>query len=173
MVKTKNGLRTTVEKKHIRGRETDEQANAVDIYCGRRIKVRRQILNMSQSALARKLGLTFQQVQKYESGANRVGFSRLYDISKILKVDMNYFVEGMDEETQKRSPMMLHLSEDGIYEQFIESEFFIKDDPMTRTESMELLRNYYRINDRMLAKHIFEIIGIVAKRIQVKTLDVF
>ena len=66
----------------------------VDNYVGGRIKERRVELGLSQSAVAVQLGLTFQQVQKYESGYNRVSASRLYDLSKILNADIEYFFEG-------------------------------------------------------------------------------
>ena len=66
----------------------------VDDYVGGRIKERRVELGLSQTAVAVQLGLTFQQVQKYERGYNRVSASRLYDLSKILNVDIEYFFEG-------------------------------------------------------------------------------
>ena len=66
----------------------------VDNYVGGRIKERRVELGLSQSAVAVQLGLTFQQVQKYERGYNRVSASRLYDLSKVLRVDIAYFFEG-------------------------------------------------------------------------------
>jgi transcriptional regulator with XRE-family HTH domain len=66
-----------------------------DIHIGRRLRERRVALGLSQSALASKLGITFQQVQKYESGANRIGGSRLWDISRSLSVPVTYFFEGL------------------------------------------------------------------------------
>jgi|TARA_R110002072_G_scaffold517_42_gene3333 transcriptional regulator with XRE-family HTH domain len=67
-----------------------------DIYIGQRIKEQRIAAGYSQAALAEKLGITFQQVQKYESGANRVGGSRLWDISKAIGTSITYFFEGLD-----------------------------------------------------------------------------
>ncbi len=67
----------------------------VDVHVGGRIKLRRQLLGLSQSALAEALGLTFQQVQKYEKGANRVSASRLLHIASILKVPILFFFDDM------------------------------------------------------------------------------
>ena len=76
----------------------------VDNYVGGRIKERRVELGLSQSAVAVQLGLTFQQVQKYERGYNRVSASRLYDLSKILRVDIAYFFEGFRDDDIPKAP---------------------------------------------------------------------
>lgn len=67
-----------------------------DIHIGRRLRQARLARGLSQSALGEKLGVTFQQIQKYESGANRIGGSRLWDISGVLGVSVGYFFEGLD-----------------------------------------------------------------------------
>ncbi|WP_421706989.1 helix-turn-helix domain-containing protein [Algihabitans sp.] len=66
-----------------------------DVHIGRRLREKRVALGMSQSALADKLGITFQQVQKYESGANRMGGSRLWDVANVLGVAVGYFFDGL------------------------------------------------------------------------------
>ena len=66
-----------------------------DVHIGRRLREARLARGLSQGALGKKLGVTFQQVQKYESGANRIGGSRLWDISRILDVAVSYFFEGL------------------------------------------------------------------------------
>ncbi len=68
---------------------------AVDSHVGSRVRVRRKFAGMSQSDLAKSLGLTFQQVQKYESGTNRISASKLYQIGQVLKVPMSYFFDGL------------------------------------------------------------------------------
>ena len=70
--------------------------NPIDAYVGAQIKKRRTVVGMSQTILANKLGITFQQVQKYEKGANRVGASRLYEIAEILDVPLQSFFEGVE-----------------------------------------------------------------------------
>ena len=72
--------------------------NPVDIHVGTRVRLRRQVLKMSQEKLGDELGVTFQQVQKYERGANRVGASRLWKLSQVLTVPVNFFFEGLGDE---------------------------------------------------------------------------
>ena len=71
-------------------------ANPVDTHVGSRIRVRRQVLKMSQEKLGDRLGVTFQQVQKYERGANRVGASRLWKMSRVLDVPISFFFDGLE-----------------------------------------------------------------------------
>jgi len=71
---------------------------SIDQHVGARLRLRRSLLEMSQSELGEKLGVTFQQVQKYERGTNRVGASRLYHLAKVLEVPVTYFFEGLDED---------------------------------------------------------------------------
>lgn len=72
-------------------------ANPVDVHVGTRVRLRRQILKMSQEKLGDKLGVTFQQVQKYERGSNRVGASRLWRISQVLEVPISFFFDGLSD----------------------------------------------------------------------------
>ena len=72
------------ETKSLRGRVNDNEPNPVDVHVGNRIRLRRTILHITQQQMAEMLGLTFQQIQKYEKGMNRVGASRLWDISRVL-----------------------------------------------------------------------------------------
>lgn len=71
--------------------------NPIDAYVGAQIKHRRTLMGLSQKGLASGLGITFQQVQKYENGMNRIGSSRLYEISKILGVPLQSFFEGVED----------------------------------------------------------------------------
>src|ERR1041384_5108638 len=69
--------------------------NPIDVHVGTRVRLRRTLLGMSQEKLGEAIGLTFQQVQKYERGANRIGASRLYDLSRVLDVPVSYFFEEL------------------------------------------------------------------------------
>jgi transcriptional regulator with XRE-family HTH domain len=73
-----------------------KQANPVDIQVGNRVRIRRMLIGMSQEKLGELLGLTFQQVQKYEKGVNRIGAGRLFDVARILGVPIDYFYEGIE-----------------------------------------------------------------------------
>ncbi len=78
--------------------------NAIDMHVGKRVRLRRTLLGMSQEQLGAELNVTFQQVQKYERGANRISASRLWDISQILDVPISYFFDDMSEGTMRSSP---------------------------------------------------------------------
>ncbi|GLQ20773.1 transcriptional regulator [Algimonas porphyrae] len=75
-------------------------ANPVDVHVGARVRLRRQVMKMSQEKLGDQLGVTFQQVQKYERGTNRVGASRLWRLSQVLEVPVSYFFEGMTDQIE-------------------------------------------------------------------------
>ena len=75
---------------------------SIDQHVGARLRLRRTMLDMSQSELGEKLGVTFQQVQKYERGANRIGASRLFHVARVLDVPVSYFFEGLDESGDSR-----------------------------------------------------------------------
>lgn len=144
-------------------RSTSGAPNPVDVHVGNRIRLRRNLLGYSQQFMARKLGLTFQQIQKYERGCNRVGASRLWDISRVLKVSMDFFFEEMDENIEKQSPMMLTMPDSEGFLMLNEEVDKIDLDPMNRQETMELVRAYYKITNRALAKQLFDLIVSLSK----------
>jgi len=109
---------------------------------------------MSQEKLGEALGLTFQQVQKYERGANRVGASRLYQISRILDVPVSFFFEEMSGDVPQPSAAPLG----GLGEQEETASF----DPMAKRETLELVRAYYRIPDPRVRKRVFELAKAIA-----------
>jgi transcriptional regulator with XRE-family HTH domain len=76
-----------------------KQANPIDIQVGNRVRIRRMLIGMSQERLGGLLGLTFQQVQKYEKGVNRIGAGRLFEVARILNVPVDFFYEGVNEAT--------------------------------------------------------------------------
>ncbi len=78
--------------------------NPVDVHVGARVRLRRTLLGMSQEKLGEAIGLTFQQVQKYERGANRIGSSRLYDLSRVLDVPIEFFFDEMPADVAASSP---------------------------------------------------------------------
>ena len=118
--------------------------NPVDVYVGTRLRAQRVQEGLSQEELADAIGITFQQLQKYESGQNRISASRLYDLSQVLGVDLNYFVDGMDEATQRKSPAQIHR---GKSTQSVERAINQHDDPHSRREMLELIKAYNDIQD--------------------------
>ena len=82
----------------MKSKHAPRSPNPVDIHVGSRVRLRRQVMKMSQEKLGDQLGVTFQQVQKYERGANRVGASRLYRMSQVLDVPVSFFFEGISDD---------------------------------------------------------------------------
>ena len=149
-------------KKSSRGRTPNGQPNPIDIHVGNRIRLRRTLLGLSQEKLANLLGLTFQQVQKYERGTNRVGASRLWDISKVLETSINFFYEDMEKGIASQSPRMFSIpGSKPLY--FAEETAEFDADPMHRKETIELVKAYYKIRDRKAAKHMFDLIVAMSK----------
>ena len=128
--------------------------NPVDAHVGSRVRQRRTILGMSQEMLGEALGLTFQQVQKYESGANRISASRLFDLSRVLDVSVSFFFDDMSTEVAAHSPSQLGDATGPLPE--------VEVDPMNRRETLELMRAYYRISDPMVRKRLYEMTKAVA-----------
>ncbi len=151
-----------VIKRSSRGRTPQGEPNPIDVHVGNRIRLRRTLLGLSQEKLASLLGLTFQQVQKYERGMNRVGASRLWDIGKVLEVPIGFFYEDMDKEVANQSPRMFSIP-DSMPTELAEDNENIDLDPMHRQETIELVKAYYKISNRKAAKHMFDLIIAMSK----------
>ena len=126
--------------------------NPIDIHVGSRVRLRRTLLGMSQEKLGDAVELTFQQIQKYERGANRIGSSRLYQFSKVLQVPVSFFFDDMPEAISGHPPG-LSESKGPAYD----------DDRFARRETLELVRGYYRISDAATRKRLFELIKAVGQ----------
>jgi len=137
-----------------RGRLPTGQPNPVDVHVGGRVRLRRTLLGMSQERLGEAIGLTFQQVQKYERGANRIGASRLWDLSRVLEVPVSYFFDDMHDSVASSSPR--HVGE--MVCEPMENEA----DPMTKRETLELVRAYYRIREPQVRRRIYELAKTLA-----------
>lgn len=146
---------TTKSTRLRRGRMENGLPNPIDRHVGSRIKIRRQILGLSQNKLASMLGLTFQQIQKYEQGQNRVSASRLWDISHALDVEIGFFFKDMKEETTNNSPKALLTG--------VVSSSHENVDPMLRQETFDLVKAYYKIPNRQAAKQLFDLAIIMSK----------
>ncbi len=124
--------------------------NPVDVHVGGRVRLRRTLLGMSQEKLGEALGLTFQQVQKYERGVNRIGSSRLYHLSQILDVPVSFFFDELDPDV---------ISE-GLGEK---PQQPFEPDPLVKRETLELVRAYYKIRDPKARKRLFELTKAISK----------
>ncbi len=151
-----------IVKRSSRGRTPQGEPNPIDVHVGNRIRLRRTLLGLSQEKLASLLGLTFQQVQKYERGMNRVGASRLWDIGKVLEVPVGFFYEDMDKEVANQSPRMFSIP-DSTPAELSDNNEEVDLDPMHRQETIELVKAYYKIANRKAAKHMFDLIVAMSK----------
>jgi transcriptional regulator with XRE-family HTH domain len=118
----------------------------VDVHVGARVRTRRLLIGMNQETLARALGLTFQQVQKYEGGANRVSASRLSQIAEILGVPIAYFFSDLEPGGAEPSPRDREARE-----------------RLQRPETIELIRSYYAITDQRMRHQFLEMVKAAAQ----------
>ena len=137
--------------------------NAIDKHVGKRVRLRRTLLGLSQEQLGAELNVTFQQVQKYERGANRISASRLWDISQILDVSIGYFFDDMTETTMRSSPRRVASGVDSG----MPVDEAIKD-PMARRETLELVRVYYTIEDADIRRRAADIVKSIAVALPTK-----
>ena len=129
------------------------RANPIDAHVGSRVRLRRMLLGMSQEKLAEKLGLTFQQVQKYEKGINRIGASRLYELSQLLNVGVDFFytdAPGINGAAAS-APGFAESSNENYIVDFLNSR-----------EGLELNRAFTRISDAKVRRSIIELVRSLA-----------
>ena len=129
---------------------TKSTPNPIDIYVGSRLRLRRALIGMSQEKLGNALEITFQQVQKYERGTNRISSSRLFQISRILDVSVSFFFDDMDTEIIKQTEGMAEINKQ-----------VLQVDKLSRRETLEFVRAYYKITDPMVRKKIFEMVKAI------------
>ena len=129
---------------------TKSTPNPIDIYVGSRLRLRRALIGMSQEKLGNALEITFQQVQKYERGTNRISSSRLFQISRILDVSVSFFFDDMDTEIIKQTEGMVEINKQ-----------VLQVDKLSRRETLEFVRAYYKITDPMVRKKIFEMVKAI------------
>jgi transcriptional regulator with XRE-family HTH domain len=134
------------------------KSHAVDVHVGQRVRQRRTLLAMSQTKLGDAVGLTFQQIQKYERGSNRIGSSRLYEFAKVLDVPVSYFFDEMPSNALSGRPMS-GRGRKGFGE--AGTPFEQEKDPLIKRETLELVRAYYKIREGRVRKRIFEMVKAV------------
>ncbi len=116
----------------------------VDVHVGKRIRHRRWLVGMTQQNLAERVGIKFQQIQKYETGANRVSASRLWNIADALGVEISFFFEGLESESSEKS------GADGV-----------PADLMGDKEALDLVRSYYAIPENQ-RRRLFELARVLS-----------
>ena len=131
--------------------ENKKKPNPIDIHVGSRVRLRRNMLGMSQEKLGESLGITFQQIQKYEKGTNRVGASRLQAISTILNVPVSFFFED--------APGVPSLTGGGMAE--AGSTSFVVDF-LNSAEGLQLNRAFAKITDAKIRRKIIDLVKALA-----------
>ncbi len=116
----------------------------VDVHVGKRVRHRRWLIGMTQQQLAQQVGIKFQQIQKYETGANRISASRLWDIAEALDVPVSFFFDGL-EETQKSAS----------------EKKSVPADLMGDKEALDLVRSYYAIPENQ-RRRLFELARVLS-----------
>ncbi len=124
----------------------------IDIHVGGRLRLRRLAVGLSQERLAKSIGITFQQIQKYERGTNRIVASRLHDLARVLDVPIGYFFSEMAEGTLPASTPSAR-----------EEAVAFGHDLMEDRETLELVRSYYKIADPRIRKRLFDLVKSVSK----------
>jgi transcriptional regulator with XRE-family HTH domain len=123
-----------------------KQANPIDAQVGNRVRIRRMLIGMSQEKLGDLLGLTFQQVQKYEKGVNRIGAGRLFEVSQILGVPIDFFYEGVGAHTEQRPGVSESESAPPVME-FVSSG-----------EGLQLSLAFMKIKDPKVRKRVLDLV---------------
>jgi transcriptional regulator with XRE-family HTH domain len=138
-------------------RKPKNVANEIDAHVGSRLRLRRLLLGISQEKLGAALGLTFQQIQKYERGANRVGASRLFDLSRTLDVPVSYFFADMPDETAAVMPIRLSGKLGSSRESHLDADVLLSK------ETAELVRAYYSIADLEVRRRTLDFLRTVSE----------
>ncbi|HEU0148517.1 MAG TPA: helix-turn-helix domain-containing protein [Bradyrhizobium sp.] len=133
-------------------RHSSKKPNHVDQHVGKRLRLRRNLLDLSQDELAKRLGLTAQLIQKYEAGETRISASRLYDVARQLAVPITWFFEELEKEPppatlERPAEKTLHWSE-----------------LVTKPESRQLLELYFGIDDQRLRRKVMEVAQLLRVR---------
>lgn len=136
-------------------KKTKGTPNNVDVHVGQRLRVRRSLQGMSQEKLAEAIGLTFQQIQKYERGVNRISAGRLFEFSKILDVPIAYFYDQLGVSNNSQPNVAMPGMSDNEQEGFASDS---NEDIMQKKETLDLVRFYYSIEDPQKRKDIIRFI---------------
>jgi transcriptional regulator with XRE-family HTH domain len=149
-------MSAALEKKVRKTELRSENPDPIDIHVGARLRMRRNLIGLSQEQLGKSLGLTFQQIQKYERGINRMGSSRLFQIAKTLSVPVAYFFEDIPNSPSATGEPL--SAEDQNAEKNNLSDQKNDYDILRRRETLELIRAYYKIQDSKQRRKVYELI---------------
>lgn len=141
-------------------RQSKREPDAIDVHVGKRLRLRRMLLNMTQEQLASVVGVAFQQIQKYERGANRVSASRLYDIARALAVDVSFFFEDLDDAAARSRPNAVLPD---ATEALVAAGPLHDRDLRSRTVSLQLLNAYWNLPDDTVRDRVLDLMESLRK----------
>ncbi len=143
------------DKKPLPGTRGSDTPHPVDVHVGQRVKLRRTLMGMTQGKLGEAIGLTFQQVQKYERGANRVSASKLWQLSEVLDVPTSWFFDEMPDSVKDAFPgYQGETAEDGIPEEHL---------TLHRRQTLELVRTFSKLQDPVIRKRVIDVVRAIAE----------
>jgi len=138
---------------------TEDAPNPIDVHVGRRVRLRRRELGVSQAWLADRLGLTFQQIQKYERGGNRISASKLYAIAKLLEVPITHFFEGLDDPAAPKG------------RQYAQAFTGVVEELLSEPNGPQLAEAFLSIRRRSIRKGLAELARAIAANDQAQAPD--
>jgi transcriptional regulator with XRE-family HTH domain len=137
------------QRKSVKGTATQKSPNPVDRHVGSRVRMRRMLIGMSQEKLGAALGITFQQIQKYEKGTNRIGASRLHQIARVLGVPIEFFYEGAPQiegaTGMAESPSPAYVA-----------------DFLSTAEGLDLMKAFMGIKERRIRRRLVDLVRVLA-----------
>ncbi len=149
-------------------RKTKGVPDNIDKFVGKKLRTRRTLLGLSQENLANSVGVTFQQVQKYERGTNRISASRLFSFSKKLDVSIDYFYDGIEDDGAGDTNLAVGMADnkqDSFSIDSLKGKKKLPEDLLSRKETIDLIRTYYSVEDPKLRKDILKFVKSMAKNI--------
>ncbi len=144
-------------------RKTKGVPDIIDKHVGKQLKNRRILIGLSQEKLAEHIGVTFQQVQKYERGSNRISASRLYSFSKLLEVSIDYFYDGLPGISAQKAIYGMSDNKQQGFNSAPDHSKNIPEDLMTQKETIDLVRSYYSVDDEKKRKDILKMVKTMVK----------
>ena len=137
-------------------KQTSRGPNPIDIHVGARVRLRRNLLGLTLMTLAKAVGVTYQQLQKYERGVNRIGASRLFNLTRVLDVPISFFFEDLSPAAAgggKRRTRGLSEAPAAV----------LDSDVLNKRETVDLIRAYYRVTDPGLRKRVLDFLKALGK----------
>lgn len=144
----------TAAKELLPGTRGSDTPHPVDVHVGQRVKLRRTLMGMTQGKLGECIGLTFQQIQKYERGANRVSASKLWQLGNVLDVPVSFFFEEMPDSVKEAFP--------GYQGENAESDVPEEHLTLHRRQTLELVRTFSKLQDPVIRKRVIDVVRAIA-----------